>query len=93
MAIQTVLVVLMLVVTTANVALWAFRPNAYGTRPGLRRILGIATVVWAVFLAAAAALLLVLGGWQADVQGAVALACWPVTLLALRRRRLAFRTH
>jgi len=93
MVIVTALVLLSVVATTVNVAVWAFRPNNYRTGPWLRRVLGIATVVWAVFVAVAGAVLLAPGGWQADVLGGVALACWPVTLLAMRRRRLTFRTH
>jgi membrane-associated phospholipid phosphatase len=91
MVVATVLSVLSAVATTTNTALWAFCPDSYRMGPRLRRVTGILTVGWAVFLVVAGALLLVLGGWQSDVLGAVALACWLVTLLAVRKRRLTSR--
>jgi hypothetical protein len=91
--IVTVLGVLSVVATSVSVSMWAFRPIKFQTGAWLHRLLGVVSVVWTVFLAAAGAALLILGGWQADVLGAVALACLPVSLLAMRKRRLTFRTQ
>ncbi len=50
--------------------------------------MGIATVFWAIALPAAGAVDLAGGGgWQGYLAGAVALACWPVVILALIKRR------
>lgn len=89
MVIETVLSFAVIVITTVNVALWAFRPNHYRTGPRARQAMGILTAVWAIFLPVGGAVALALGGtWQGVVTGTVALACWPVTFLALRKRRM-----
>jgi hypothetical protein len=85
--IQTVVWVAMIVVTTANVAMWAFRPNHYSAGRLARRWTGTCTVAWAIALPAAGAAELALGGRSGVVTGTVALACWPVILLALVKRR------
>jgi hypothetical protein len=87
--IETVAWVALIVVTTANVALWAFRPNHYSTGRLARRWMGTCTVAWAIMLPAAGAAALALGGTSGGVTGTVALACWPVIILALVKRRLS----
>jgi hypothetical protein len=90
MVIETVAQVGVIAFSTINVALWAFRPNHYSTDPRARRWTEICTVAWVIFLPAGGAAGLALGGtWQGIVTGAVALACWPVTILALRKRRVS----
>jgi hypothetical protein len=59
---ETVAWVALIVVTTANVALWAVRPNHYSTGRLARRWMGTCTVAWAIMLPAAGAAALVLGG-------------------------------
>lgn len=93
----TVLELVVMIITTINIALWAFRPNYYGRGARARRLMGICTIVWVIFLPVASALSWGLGAdglasgqpgaWQGVVWGAVALACWPVAILALRKRR------
>jgi hypothetical protein len=87
--IQTVVWVAMIVVTTANVAGWAFRPNHYSTGRLARRWTGTCTIAWAIVLPAGGAAALALGGTSGVVTGTVALACWPVILLALIKRRMS----
>jgi hypothetical protein len=91
MVIETVVEVGVIVFSTINVALWAFRPNLFSTDPRARRWTEIITVAWVIFLPASGAAALALGSstWQGVVTGAVALACWPVTILALRKRRVS----
>jgi hypothetical protein len=94
MVITTVVRVSVIVTTTLNLALWAFRPNSYANGPRARRWTGTYTVVWAIFLPVCGAVALAFGGtWQGVVTGAVALACWPVTILALRRRSVSRAAH
>ena len=85
--IETVLGVGVIVVSTLNVAMWAFRPNNYSTGRLARRWAGALTVAWAIVLPAGGAAALALGGIWGIVTGAVALACWPVIILALIKRR------
>jgi hypothetical protein len=87
--IETVLAVAMIVVNTFNVAMWAFRPNHYSTGRRARRWTGTFTVAWAIVLPAGGAAALALGGAWGVVTGAVALACWPVIILALIKRRVS----
>jgi hypothetical protein len=87
--IETVAWVALIVVTTANVALWAFRPNHYSTGRLARRWTGTCTVAWAIMLPAAGAAALALGGTSGVVTGTVALACWPAIILALVKRRVS----
>jgi hypothetical protein len=91
MVIETVVWVGVIVLSTINVALWAFRPNHYSTDPRARRWTEIITVVWVILLPVGGAAALTLGSstWQGVVTGVVALACWPVTILALRKLRVA----
>jgi hypothetical protein len=91
MVIETVVQVGLIVSTTINIALWAFRPNSCSTDPRARRFSEIFTIVWVIVLPAggAAALALESNTWQGIVTGAVALACWPVTIAALRKRRVS----
>ena len=101
MVIQTVAVVAVMVLGALTVALWAFRPGDYRTDPRAGRVPGFFTAAWVIFLPVAGAAGLSIGtyalaageqgAWQNIVIGAVAIACWPVTLLALRRRRAAHR--
>lgn len=90
MVIETLVLVVVIVINSLNVALWAFRPNSYGTGPRARRWMGMCTVAWAIFLPVGGAVFLALGGaWQSVVVGVVALACWPVVILALRKRHVS----
>ena len=89
MVIQTVVWVAVIVVTTGNVAVWAFRPNHYSTGRLARRWTGTCTIAWAIVLPAGGAASLALGGTSGVVTGTVALACWPVILLALVKRRVS----
>lgn len=50
---QTALTVAVIVITTTNVALWAFRPLWYRFGPKLIRCMSIFTMLWVVFLPAA----------------------------------------
>ena len=102
MVAQTVAVVAVMVLGALSVAWWAFRPGDFRGDPRTERWPGIFTAAWVIFLPVAAAAGLSIGAyalaadeqgaWQPIVIGAVATACWPVTLLALRRRRAAHRT-
>ena len=89
MVIQTVVWVAVIVITTANLAGWAFRPNHYSTGRLAHRWMGTCTVAWAIVLPAAGAAALAFGGASGVVTGSVALACWPVILLALVKRRVS----
>jgi hypothetical protein len=90
MVIETVAVVAVIVSSTVTIASSAFRPNHYSTDPRARRYGEIFTAAWAILLPAAGAAALALDGtWQGIVTGAVALACWPVVILALRKRRVS----
>ncbi len=99
---ETVLAVACIVSGTANAALWAFRPGPYRPGPRARRGMGVLTVVWAILLPVGGAVSLGFGtdalatgqggAWQGIVTGAVALACWPVVILALRKRRAMNQT-
>ena len=89
MAIGTVIGVFVIASNTLHVALMAFRPNDYSSgRLARRWRMGI-TVTWAIILPAGGAALLVIGGTGDVVTGAVALAAWPVIILALTKLRLA----
>jgi hypothetical protein len=97
MAIDTVLVVAVDVTATLGFAHWASRPGSYREGPRARRVMGILTAVWVIYLPVSGAVALGFGAdalgagergaWQNLVIGAVAIACWPVVLLALRGRR------
>jgi hypothetical protein len=89
MVIETVVQIAVIILSTCNIALWAFRPNGYSVDPRARRITEGLTVAWVIFLPAGggAALAFGWGTWQGFAVGAVALACWPVVILALRKRR------
>lgn len=99
---ETVAVVAVMVLGALTVALWAFRPGDYRTDPRIGGVPGFFTAAWVIFLPVVGAAGLSTGAyalaageqgaWQNIVIGAVAIACWPVTLLALRRRRAAHRT-
>jgi hypothetical protein len=90
MVIGTVVEVVVIVVTTVNLAMLAFRPNHYSIAPRARRMTGICTIVWAILLPVGGAVDLAVGGtWQGVMTGAVALACWPVIILALRKRHVS----
>jgi hypothetical protein len=90
MTIRTVLNVFVIVIPTLNIALWAFRPSHYASTTVARRWAVASTVAWVISLPVVGAVALALGGtWQADATGAVALACWPVTILALRKRHVS----
>ncbi len=99
---ETVLAVAAIICGTANAALWAFRPGSYRPGPRVRRGQGILTVVWVILLAVCGAASLGFGadalaagqggGWESIAIGAVALGCWPVAVLALRKRRTMNRT-
>jgi hypothetical protein len=75
------------VINTLNIALWAFRPNAHSTSPAARRWSGGITVFWAIALPAVGAASVAIGGIALVVTGAVALACWPVVVVAFIKRR------
>jgi hypothetical protein len=102
MVVQTALMVIVIVITTINVALWAFRPGQYRTGPRAARWMGIMTMVWVIFLPAGGGVSLGFGaddlaagqsgGWQGIVIGVIALASWPVVILALRKRHAMFRS-
>jgi hypothetical protein len=93
---ETALGVAVMVSTTINVALFAFRPDSYRTTPPVRRLTEFITVVWVILLPVAGAFGLGLGAtglasgqrgaWQGVVTGGVALGCWPVVILAVRKR-------
>jgi hypothetical protein len=94
----TVLTVGLIVSTTVNVALWAFRPRSFRQDSRSRQRLGtILTTIWVIVLPAGAAVSLALsagaldpgqsGAWPGIVTGAAAIACWPVAIVALRQRR------
>ena len=95
--IDTAIDVTVLLSSTANVALGAFRPRSQSTNPGARRAMRIVTAVWVILLPLGAALLLAASSvglatgkpdaWQGFLTGGIALACWPVAILALRKRR------
>jgi hypothetical protein len=103
MVFETVLAVAAVGVTTVNIALWAFRPGSYRPGPRARRWMGIITVAWVILLPVGGAISLGLGAdalaagqggaWPGIVTGSVALACWPVVILALRKRRATSRTR
>jgi hypothetical protein len=90
----TVLPVAVIVITTTNVAIWAFRPRWYRAGPKLTRGMNIFTgvgdlpfiVAWAVFLPLAVAVIL---GSGRIVVGVFAVACGSVTIMALIRRESA----
>jgi len=102
MVIETVLTVGVILSPTANVTLWAFRPRSYRVSRGARRVTGIITITWVIVLPVGGALLLglsadALATGQPDalqdiLMGAVAMACWPVVVLALRKRRANYRS-
>jgi hypothetical protein len=89
MVIETVVQIAVIIMSTSNIALWAFRPNSYSVDPRARRITEGLTVAWVILLPAAggAALGFGWGTWQGLAVGGVALACWTVVILALRKRR------
>jgi hypothetical protein len=89
MVIETVVQIGVIILSTFNVALWGFRPNSYSGDPRARRVTGAITVAWVIFLpvGGGAALAFGWGTWQGLAAGGVALACWPVFILALRKRR------
>jgi hypothetical protein len=96
--IETVLDVAVIVATTGNVALFAFRPGSYRAAPWTRRVMGIITVAWVIFLpvggVGVVAGALASGqqdAWLGIVTGGVALACWPVVILAVRMRSMTYR--
>jgi hypothetical protein len=101
MVFETVLAVAVIAITTVNIALWAFRPDSYRLGPRARQTMGIITVAWVILLPVGGATSLGLGAdavaagqrgaWQGIVVGAVSLACWPVAILALRKRRATYR--
>ena len=98
MVTETVLTVAVIVTGALGVALAAFRPDSYRTGRGM----GFLIAAWVIFLPTAGAAALGIGAyalaageqgaWQNLLIGAVAMACWPVALLALRRRRATHRT-
>lgn len=98
MVTETVMLVAVIVIGSLGVARPAFRPDSYRTGRGL----GFLIAAWVIFLPGAGAAALGIGAyalaagepgaWQNLVIGAVAMACWPVTLLALRRHRATRRT-
>ena len=89
-------VIVLTVFTTANVFLWAFRPGFFRIGPRACRGMGAITAACVIVLPVGGAVLLALGTdavatgrtdtWQGIVTGAIAVACWPVTILALRKR-------
>ena len=97
--VQTVLTAMVIVVTTANVALWAFRLAWYRAGPRTARGMGVVTAIWMILLSAGGGVSLGLGadglangqpaGWQGIVTGVIAMACWPVAIAAVRKRRAA----
>ena len=101
MVLMTAFWVAVIVSTTGNLALFAFRPDSYRTAPWGRQVMGIITAVWVIVLPVGGAILLGLGAdalasghrgaWQDIVTGGVALACWPVVILAVRKRRATDR--
>ncbi len=102
MGIDTVLLVALDVTSTLGFAHWACRPGSYREGPRGRRVMGILTAVWVTYLLVGGAVALGFGAdavgagergaWQYLVIGTVAMACWPVVLLALRTRRPSHRT-
>ena len=101
--IQAVLTVGVILFTTLIVALWAFRPRSYRSGPRARLGMGIITTAWVILLPVGAAVLLSLSAdalttkqpdaWQGVLTGTVAVACWPVAVLALRKRRANHRNR
>lgn len=97
MVVQTVLTAVLIVVTTANMALWAFRPGWFRTGPRAARGMGVVTAIWVIVLPAGGGVSLGLGAeglahgqpaaWQGIAIGVIAMACWPVTIAAVRKRR------
>lgn len=69
-----------MIITTVNVALWAFRPNDFGNGPqlhqGIRRWPGAITVAWVIYLPLASA---VSWGFGADGPAAGYPGAWWVT--------------
>jgi hypothetical protein len=72
---------------------FAFRPHLYGTGacirrlPGVHRVMLVCTVFWAIFLPVDGAAGLATGSTRSIAEGAIALAAWPLVLLALVKLR------
>jgi len=106
MAAETVLQLVVMILTTSNIWIFRnhFRVHA-GTGRALvwlaRRGSGAIMVAWVMILPLASAVDWKLGAdrlaasqpgaWEGVASGVVALACWPVAIMALRKRRMSSR--
>jgi len=106
MAAETVLQLVVMILTTINIWIFrnnfavhagTARALVWLARRGSRAIM----VAWVIILPVASAVDWKLGAdrlaasqpgaWEAVVTGVVALACWPVAIMALRKRRMSSR--